>query len=260
MTVAGSGVDGHSGDGGLATAADIDHPRGIAFLRDGSFLFAEPFANAVRRVSPDGTISTIGGTGEIGSSGDGGPATAAHLFLVHGVAELTDGSFILADAGTSRIRRVRAGIITTVAGTGARGFSGDGGPAVAARIANPRGVAALPDGGFLILDTDNHRIRRVWPDGTITTVAGTGAPGFSGDSGPASRAQLQRPFGVAPTADGGFSSPMPTTSASGACGRTGRSRRSPEPASPASRATTARQRWLRFERRTTWRLFRTAAS
>jgi NHL repeat len=203
-TVAGSGIDAHSGDGGLATAADIDHPRGIAFLKDGSFVFAEPFSNTIRRVAPDGTISTMAGTGVTGYSGDDGPATAAELFLAHGVAQLRDGSVLVADAGNNRIRRIADGLITTVAGTGERGFSGDAGPATAARIRNPRGVAALPDGGFLIPDTDNHRVRRVGPDGTITTVAGTGTPGFSGDGGPAAGAELRSPFGVAATADGGF--------------------------------------------------------
>ena len=204
VTVAGSGIDGHTGDGGPALAAAINHPRGIAFLRDGSFVFAEPFANTVRRVTSDGTITTIAGTGEAGYSGDGGLATAARLFLAHGVAQLPDGSLLVADAGNNRIRRIADGIITTVAGTGGRGFSGDGGPAVAATIDNPRGVAVLPGGGFLIPDTDNHRVRRVDVNGTITTVAGMGTPGFSGDGGAAVDAQLRRPFGVAPTADGGF--------------------------------------------------------
>lgn len=204
VTVAGSGIDGHTGDGGPALAAAIAHPRGIDFLRDGSFVFAEPFANTVRRVVPDGTITTIAGTGETGYSGDGGPATAARLFLAHGVAQLPDGSVLVADAGNNRIRRIADGIITTVAGTGERGFSGDGGPAVAATIDNPRGIAVLPGGGFLIPDTGNHRVRRVDTNGMITTVAGTGTPGFSGDGGRAVDAQLQKPFGVAPTADGGF--------------------------------------------------------
>ena len=89
------------------------------------------------------------------------------------------------------------GTITTVAGTGSGGFSGDGGPATAATIDTPRGLAALPDGGFLIADTNNERIRRVWPDGHITTVAGDGVRGFAGDGGPATAAELAFPFGVA---------------------------------------------------------------
>ena len=178
-TVAGTGLDGHDGDGGLATVAAIDHPRGIAVLPGGGFVFVEPFANTVRRVGPDGTITTIAGTGTAGFSGDGGPALKAEFKGVHGVGALPDGSLVLADPGNERIRRIWPdGNITTAAGTGVAGFSGDGGPAVAAKIDAPRGVAALTDGGFLIPDSSNHRIRRVWPDGTITTVAGTGVPGF----------------------------------------------------------------------------------
>jgi hypothetical protein len=205
VTVAGTGVDGHDGDGGPATAAAIDHPRGIAALPGGGFVFAEPFANTVRRVGPDGTITTIAGSGTAGFSGDGGPATHAEFRGVHGVGLLPDGGFVLADPGNQRIRRIWPDAsITTVAGTGEPGDSGDSGPAVAAEIDAPRGVAALKDGGFLFPDTENDRIRRVWPDGRITTVAGTGVQGFSGDGGPAAAAQLNWPFGVAPAADGGF--------------------------------------------------------
>ena len=188
-----------------ATASAIDHPRGLAIEGGGGFLLAEPFRNTVRRVSGDGRIFRVAGTGEKGDSGDGGPAVEARLDLVHGVALAADGGFFLADTGNNRIRRVWPdGTITTVAGTGVAGYSGDGGPATAARIEGPRGLAALPDGGLLIPDSSNHRIRRVWPDGTITTVAGTGVPGFAGDDGPVTAAQFDLPFGVAPLADGGF--------------------------------------------------------
>jgi sugar lactone lactonase YvrE len=204
-TVAGVGVAGLSGDGGPATAAEIRHPRGIAIAYDGGFVFAEPFNATVRRVYPNGTITTIAGTGTPGFSGDGGPATAAELRLVHGVAFTPGGGLLLADTQNNRIRFVTTdGTITTVAGVGTGGYSGDGGPALAAEINQPRGLAALQDGGFLIADTDNQRIRRVLPDGTITTVAGSGVRGFSGDGGPAVAAALSNPFGVSPVADGGF--------------------------------------------------------
>src|SRR5262249_55989325 len=121
------------------------------------------------------------------------------------VAALPDSSILIADPGNSRIRRVSpSGTITTVVGDGSFGFSGDGGPATAAQISAPNGGAAMPAGGFLIADTGNSRIRRVFPDGTITTVAGTTTAGFSGDGGQATSAQLDLPYGVAPTADGGF--------------------------------------------------------
>jgi NHL repeat len=205
VTVAGTGVDGHDGDGSPATDAAIDHPRGIAVAPDGGFVFAAPFLPTVRRVGPDGRITTIAGTGVAGFSGDGGPATNAQLNLVHGVALLPDGGIVLADTSNHRIRRVAPnGTITTVAGTGIFGFSGDGGPATSAQIAAPRGIASLPDGSILFPDSGNHRVRRVSPAGIITTVAGTGTAGFSGDGGSALAAQLDLPFAVSPLANGGF--------------------------------------------------------
>ena len=205
VTVAGTGATGVSGDGGPAIAAAVEHPRALAVLRDGSFLVAEPFDNVVRQVARDGTIATVAGTGAAGFSGDGGPATAARLDFVHGVATMPDGGFVLADTFNERIRRVLPdGTIETVAGGGANGFGGDGGPATAAALSDPRGVATFPDGRILIPDTNNNRIRLVELDGTIRTVAGTGARGFAGDGGPATDAQLRSPFGAAPLPDGGF--------------------------------------------------------
>ena len=205
VTVAGTGTDGATGDGGPATAAAINHPRGLAVLADGSFVFAQPFVPMVRRVAPDGTISTVVGTGDPGYNGDGGIASLATLDLAHGVAALPDGGFLVADMGNNRIRRVWPdGRITTVVGNGVRGYAGDGGPATSASIALPRGVAALPNGELLIPDTTNARVRQVSPDGIITTVAGTGLAGFSGDGGLATAAQLNRPFSIAPLPGGGF--------------------------------------------------------
>ena len=205
VTVAGSGALGSSGDGGPATAAAINHPRGIAIAPGGGFVFADAFAHTVRRVWPDGHISTVAGTGRAGFSGDGGPATAAQLDLPHGVAFLPDGRLLIADTLNNRIRAVAPdGTITTAAGTGHAGFAGDGGPAAQAEIDAPRGVTAVPDGGYLIPDTENDRIRKVSPDGTITTVAGDGAHGFDGDGGPATAAMLGFPFAVVPTLEGGL--------------------------------------------------------
>jgi hypothetical protein len=205
-TIAGSnGFGAFSGDGGPATAAAVDNPYGVALMPDGGYAIADTINNRIRRVFPDGTIRTVAGTGSLGFSGDGGPATSAQLDAPLGVAALPDGSILIADPADSRIRRVSpSGTITTVAGNGTSGFSGDGGPATAAAISAPNGVAALPDGGFLIADTGNSRIRRVSPSGTITTVAGTGTRGFSGDGGPATAAQLNVPYAVGPTADGGL--------------------------------------------------------
>ncbi|WP_051324754.1 NHL repeat-containing protein [Candidatus Solirubrobacter pratensis] len=201
FTVAGT-TTGFSGDGGLASAAQLTYPAGVAATVDGGFLIADEANHRVRRVSPGGTITTVAGTTQ-GFSGDGGPASAAQLTAPAAVAATADGGFLIADQGNHRVRRVSpGGTITTVAGT-TQGFSGDGGPATAAQLDTPFGVAATADGGFLIADQGNHRVRRVSPGGTITTVAGTTA-GFSGDGGPATAAQLDFPVGVAATADGGF--------------------------------------------------------
>jgi hypothetical protein len=205
FTIAGTGTDGHVRNGGAAIDAPIHHPRSIARTADGGYVFAEPFKHTARRVRADGTITTLAGTGVAGFGGDGGPAIAAQLNLVHAVSPTRDGGFLLADMLNNRIRKVwRNGKITTVAGNGNAGYAGDGGPAIRASIYAPRGVASTPDGGFLIPDSINHRVRRVSPAGTITTVAGTGVQGFSGDGGPATAAKLSVPFGVSPTADGGF--------------------------------------------------------
>jgi glucose/arabinose dehydrogenase len=207
-TVAGSDdFGGFSGDGGPAAAAGLNNPTGVAVTPDGGYLIADASNARVRRVSSAGTITTVAGNGTYTFSGDGGPATAAGLRAPLGVAPTADGGYLIADAGTARIRRVSpAGTITTVAGTGTPGYSGDGGPATAAQLYAPSGVVAMPDGGFLIADTGNSRVRRVFPNGTITTVAGTGTPGYSGDGGPATVAQLgvNSPYSVAVTADGGF--------------------------------------------------------
>src|SRR5262249_41168759 len=153
----------------------------------------------------DGIITTVAGTGRQGFSGDGGKATSARLSLPLGVAAASDGGFLIADLGSQRIRRVAPdGTITTVAGTGTRGFGGDGGAATSALLANPSGVAILPGGGFLISDTSNHRVRRVGPDGSISTVAGSGTAGFSGDGGSATSARLSSPAGVGVTRTGGI--------------------------------------------------------
>ena len=204
-TVAGDGVPGYAGDAGVATDARLNLPRGLASTADGGFLIAQASNAAVRRVSPRGYISTVAGNGLAGYDGDGGPASRARLNFVHAVAPSSGGSFLIADTFNQRIRKVGGGgRILTVAGTGSAGYGGDGGPALNAALSSPHGVAATGDGGFLIADTENDRVRRVSPSGTITTVAGTGARGFSGDGAPAAMARLNRPFAIAVMADGGF--------------------------------------------------------
>jgi hypothetical protein len=202
-TVAGTGEDAFSGDGGPAVNAAIGAPRGIASLADGTLLIADSDNNRIRRVAPDGTIETVAGDGTAGFSGDGGPAGSAELGKPFAVAPLPDGGFLIADTANSRIRLVGPdGTIGTVAGDGLAGFAGDGGPATVAELDHPHAVIAMPRGGFLVADTENHRVRRVWPDGTITTIAGTGSPGFSGDDGLATDAQLDEPKALALLPDG----------------------------------------------------------
>jgi hypothetical protein len=206
FTAAGTGTLGFGGDGGFATSAQLNHPRGLVATGDGGYLIADSGANRVRRVLPNGKIITVAGSGTVaGSSGDGGPATSAKLNTPHGVAMMPDGGFLIADTNNHRIRRVSpSGIITTVAGTAVKGFSGDGGPANKARMSAPRGLASLPDGSYLIPDTDNNRIRKVSTSGIITTVAGNGVNGYGGDGGPATAAALNAPFAIAPLPGGGF--------------------------------------------------------
>jgi streptogramin lyase len=154
----------------------------------------------VRKIDTNGVIHTIGGTGTAGYSGDGGPATQARFNTPHGIASDPAGNVYVADPQNQRIRRIDAqsGIVTTVAGTGSAGFSGDGGPATSARLNYPKGTEIAPDGSLYIADNNNHRVRRVdLQTGIITTVAGTGSAGFSGDGGPATAAKLNEPRNIA---------------------------------------------------------------
>ena len=187
-------------DGGPATRAWLESPRGVAVDAMGNLYIADPGLHRIRRVdAATGTISTIAGTGDGGYSGDGGPAIRALLGDPIGVAVDRNGNVYIADADNHRIRKVDAatGTISTIAGTGGRGYSGDGGRATDAQLHHPRGVAVDGNGHVYIADTENHRIRRVHTDtGTISTIAGTGEWGDSGDGGPAAQAQLRVPSGV----------------------------------------------------------------
>jgi hypothetical protein len=184
-------------------------PEDVVALADGGFLIADTGNDCVREVDARETISTVAGRcGEspsTGGTGDGGPATAATLVDPVAVTPTADGGFLVADESDARVRRVSPdGIITTAAGTGTPGYSGDGGPAAAAQIGEPTDVDSIPGGGFLIADPDNERVRRVSPDGTISTAAGTGVGGLSPDGSPAGSARLDEPAGVAALGRGGF--------------------------------------------------------
>ncbi len=203
-TVAGNGTAGPAGDGGPATAAQLSNPISIAIDSDGSIYIADSSNHRIRKVLADGTITTVAGTGAQGDSGDGGPATAAQLRYPYGVAVDQAGVVYIADTGNHRIRKVALdGTISAMAGTGAAGASsGDGGPATAARLWSPEGVAVDSGGVVYIADTSNRRVRKVGLDGIITTIAGTGTPGAAGDGGPATAAQLDGPADVAVDAAG----------------------------------------------------------
>ena len=197
-TFAGTGERGFGGDGGPAIQAQLDAPSGVAVDEAGNLYIADWSNARIRKVDGTGTITTIAGTGERGFGGDGGPATQAQLDDPTGVAVDGAGTLYIADQYNHRIRRVDStGTITTIAGTGELGFGGDGGPAIKAQLDDPTGVAVDGAGTLYIADQYNHRIRRVDSTGTITTIAGTGERGFSGDSGPATQAQLDDPTGVA---------------------------------------------------------------
>ena len=206
--VAGRGVAGYLGDGGPATLAQLNGPTGVAIDAAGGILVVDA-SNRVRRIAY-GTITTVAGSGVAGhvSQGvplpeDGGPAIDAQLNDPIGVALDHDGNILIADALYHRIRRVTPdGTITTIAGDGIPSFLGDGGPATAANLQYPTGVAVDHDGNVFIADAANHRIRRIDTTGTITTVAGTGSAGFAGDGGPATEAKLHKPTGVAVTRKG----------------------------------------------------------
>jgi subtilase family serine protease/sugar lactone lactonase YvrE len=207
-TVAGNGIEGFSGEGGLATGASLHDPSGVAVDSAGNLFIADLTNQRIRRVdATTGIITTVAGNGTRDFSGDGAPATGASLKDPSGVAVDSAGNIFIADTVNQRIRKVAAttGVITTVAGStivagsdALPGFSGDGGPATTARLANPIGVDVDNAGNLFIADLSNQRVRKVdAATGIITTVAGNGARGFSGDGGAATSASLQDPVGVA---------------------------------------------------------------
>ncbi len=212
-TVAGGGSPGFSGDGGAATAAWLDEPRGVAIDSNGDIYIADSRNNRVRKVDVSAnppTISTIAGTGTSGFSGDGGAATAARLNGPYDVAIDSDGDVYIACYFNNRIRKVDVSAtpptISTFAGSSSnRDFSGDGRAATAARLNRPYDVEVASDGTVYIADANNHRIRAVATDGTINTVAGTGMgitlPGVP-DGGPATAATVYFPRKVAVDSDG----------------------------------------------------------
>lgn len=205
-TVAGNGKDGSGGNHGPATAAQLSQPGGIVALADGTLFIADTGNNRIRKVGADGKITTVVGKGQEGRA----PSPFKQLRNPHGLAALPDGTVFFSNAIDHRIWKMSADgkTLAVAAGSGEvdfsgmGGYGGDGGPATAAQLNLPDGLAVMADGTLFIADHENHRVRRVGTDGKISTVAGNGNAGFSGDDGPAVAAQLWSPRGVAVTGNG----------------------------------------------------------
>ncbi len=198
-TCAGNGIKGYSGDGGLATAAELNNPQCVSVNPSGYVFISDGGNNCIRVINTSGIISTGAGNGIAGYSGDGGQATAAELNNPNGFAVGDSGNFFIADENNNCIRIVNiSGIISTCAGNGIAGYSGDGGVAAAAELNHPSGIKTGYDGiNLYIADMDNNRIREVNTTGIITTVAGNGIGGYSGDGGPATDAEINKPVNIA---------------------------------------------------------------
>lgn len=195
---AGNGSGTYSGDGGPAISAGIPRPCGLAMGAAGELYIADTGSRRIRKVDPVGNITTVAGAGTPGYSGDGGAATSAEIQNSQYIATDNVGNIYLSDCANHVVRKVSAsGIITTVAGNGVAGYSGDGGAATDAQLNYPSGMAVDADGNLYIADRLNSRIRKVSAGGIISTFSGVGVPGYEGDGGPASAAKLNEPMGLA---------------------------------------------------------------
>jgi streptogramin lyase len=195
-TFAGNGHQGFSGDGGPATQAQIDNPFGVSRGPDGALWFCEYTGQKIRRVAPDGTISTVAGSGKKGYSGDGGPALEATFNLPHELRFDREGNLYIVDMGNNAVRKVnlQTKVITTIAGNGTAGYSGDGGPASQAQLKQPHRIQFGPDENLYICDIGNHVIRKVdMKTQQISTFAGTGSPGPTPDGAPIAGTPLKGP-------------------------------------------------------------------
>jgi sugar lactone lactonase YvrE len=203
-TIAGNGAAaGNAGDGGPAANAELTTPRAVAADASGNVYIADLGNNRIRKVKPDGTITTVAGNGTAGYSGDGGAATNAQLNGPKGLTLDVAGNLYIGDTSNNVVRKVTpGGTITTTAGNGQQGYSGDGGSATGAQLYGPRGMAVDGSGNLFIADGNNNVIRKVTPKGAITTVAGNGTAGYLGDGGPATSAELSTPIHVALDAKG----------------------------------------------------------
>jgi sugar lactone lactonase YvrE len=198
-TLAGNGTPGYSGDSGPATAASLMYPWDVKVDASGNVYIADEGNHVIRKVTPDGTITTFAGTGSIGSDGDDGPATQATFYSPVALAIDAQGNLYIADYGSNVVRKVGTnGMISTFAGVCCfPGYGGDGGPATSAGLNTPSGLAFDQAGNLYIVETDGAALRRVSLDGTMSTVAGNGVNEYLGDGGAATNAALAFPAGVA---------------------------------------------------------------
>ncbi len=204
QTIAGNGTRGYSGDGGPAVDAQLSLPLGLAFDAAGNLYIADSSNDVIREVTTDGNIATVAGNNTHGFSGDGGPATSAQLWAPYAVVVDSSGDLYISDSNNHAIREVLAnGNIATLGGNGYPGYSGDGGYVGGAQFNYPKGLAIDAAGNVYIVDFGNSVIRKIAANSdVVTTVAGAGAAGFLGDSGPAVNAELDYPESVAVDAAG----------------------------------------------------------
>jgi trimeric autotransporter adhesin len=197
-TIAGTGTAGYNGDNIAASTAQLYFPTGVAVDANGNIYIADLANNRIREITAaSGLITTVVGTGVAGYAGDSGAATAAQLSAPSGVALSKSGDLYIVDQGNNVVRKVTSGTISTVAGTGAPGNTGDGGKATAALLSNPYGIAVDSTGNFYISDVVNNRVRKVGTDGNISNAAGNGVAGFKGDGHSATAAEVNGPHGLA---------------------------------------------------------------
>ena len=188
-----------SGEGVPATEAHLSCPHSVTADPAGNLYIADSSNNVVRKVDPNGTITTVAGRGGVwADAGEGGPAAQAKLADPKSVVLDRNGNLLIADSGNDKIKKIdmASGVITTIAGTGKARFSGDGDPATKAQLNEPRTLAVGPDGTIYVTEPKSNRVRMIHPSGNISTFAGTGKAGFSGDGGPATKAQLNFVRGV----------------------------------------------------------------
>ena len=196
-TIAGTGTEGYSGDGGPASEARLRFPADLAIGNNGLIYVADTYNHAVRVIEGDGTIRTLAGDGMEGYAGDGGAALEAKLSHPAGIVIGPSGQLFVSDSGNHCIRKIDfQGVIRTIAGNGRAGYSGDNGLAAAALLNQPLGIAFDSEGNLYVSDSVNLRIRRISAEGIITTMAGNGTEGLSGDGGPALQAQFGGPAGI----------------------------------------------------------------